>query len=45
MESRGKIKSIQGLRALMFLIIFGFHSDLFLDQYSVFNKFLIGGQC
>lgn len=43
MSNRKKILSLQGLRAVMFFLIFFFHSDLYLDRYFVFNRFFIGG--
>lgn len=43
MSNQKKILSLQGLRAVMFFLIFFFHSDLYLDGYDLFNKFLIGG--
>ena len=43
MVRENKILSIQGLRAMMFLLIFFFHSDLYLEQYSIFTQFLVGG--
>lgn len=43
MSNQKKILSLQGLRAVMFFLIFFFHSDLYLDRYFVFNRFFIGG--
>lgn len=37
------ILSLQGLRGIMFLIIFFFHSELFLKGYTIYDSFLIGG--
>ncbi len=45
MSNQKKILSLQGLRAVMFFLIFFFHSDLYLDRYFVFNRFFIGGGC
>lgn len=33
MSNQKKILSLQGLRAVMFFLIFFFHSDLYLDRY------------
>jgi peptidoglycan/LPS O-acetylase OafA/YrhL len=43
MHNKKQILSLQGIRAMMFILIFFFHSDLFLDRYFVFNRFFIGG--
>lgn len=42
-KNSGLILPLQGLRGILFLVIFFFHSENFLKGYAVYDRFLIGG--